>query len=182
MKFQSTEGTNPPEFQVFFNDVVSNDFNHLFASLPPERRYFAAGVPGSFYSRLFPKSSLHFAHSASSLSWLSRVPEEVTDKSSPAYNGEKIHYIGARKEVSEAYSAQCVRDVGTFLLARAQELAGGGLLALVSPGLTDEISISRTSPGLNFQVFESCLIEMAKKVRSLNCLLQNLTAYIHTYV
>ena len=33
-----------PEFQVFFNDHVSNDFNQLFTSLPPKRRYYSTGV------------------------------------------------------------------------------------------------------------------------------------------
>ncbi|KAM7497726.1 hypothetical protein LguiA_022140 [Lonicera macranthoides] len=45
-----------PEFQVFFNDHVNNDFNILFRTLPPARKYFAVGVPGSFYSRMFPKA------------------------------------------------------------------------------------------------------------------------------
>ena len=36
-----------PEFQVFFNDHILNDFNTLFSSLPPNREYYAAGVPGS---------------------------------------------------------------------------------------------------------------------------------------
>jgi len=39
-----------PEFQVFFNDHVSNDFNTLFASLPLDRQYYAAAVAGSFYN------------------------------------------------------------------------------------------------------------------------------------
>nr|QTZ19614.1 SABATH methyltransferase 12 [Bixa orellana] len=43
--------TQIPEFQVFFNDHAGNDFNTLFASLPPEKQYSAAGVPGSFYGR-----------------------------------------------------------------------------------------------------------------------------------
>ncbi|CAI9763568.1 unnamed protein product [Fraxinus pennsylvanica] len=60
-----------PEFQVFFNDRTSNDFNTLFASLPQNKQYYAAGVPGSFYVRHFPKPSLHFAYSSCSLHWLS---------------------------------------------------------------------------------------------------------------
>ncbi|KAK9906084.1 hypothetical protein M0R45_000029 [Rubus argutus] len=53
-----------PEFQVFFNDHTPNDFNILFKSLPPNRQYYATGVPGSFYGRLFPKASLHIVHSS----------------------------------------------------------------------------------------------------------------------
>jgi jasmonate O-methyltransferase len=34
---------------------------------------FFAGVPGSFYCRLFRAKSLHFVHSSYSLMWLSRV-------------------------------------------------------------------------------------------------------------
>ena len=36
-KYQSLSPTSPlPEFQVFFNDQASNDFNTLFLTLPPE--------------------------------------------------------------------------------------------------------------------------------------------------
>ena len=55
---------NEPEFQVFFNDHASNDFNTLFLSLPAEKNYFEVGVLWSFHGRLFPKSSLHFVHSS----------------------------------------------------------------------------------------------------------------------
>ncbi|KAK6932210.1 SAM dependent carboxyl methyltransferase [Dillenia turbinata] len=37
------------EFQCFFSDHVSNDFNAFFAGLPTDRKYFVAGVPGSFH-------------------------------------------------------------------------------------------------------------------------------------
>ncbi|CAI9769174.1 unnamed protein product [Fraxinus pennsylvanica] len=67
-----------PEFQVFFNDRTSNDFNILFALLPSERQYYAAGVPGSFHGRVFPKDSLHFAYSSCALTWLSEIPKEET--------------------------------------------------------------------------------------------------------
>lgn len=76
--------TPMPEIQAYFNDLPANDFNTLFSLLPPKkgaeelgaglvREYFAAGVPGSFYGRLFPKASLHFATSLHCLHWISQV-------------------------------------------------------------------------------------------------------------
>ncbi|XP_048445409.1 paraxanthine methyltransferase 1-like [Pyrus x bretschneideri] len=44
-KYQHTT-IQVPEFQVHFSDLVSNDFNYLFATLPRDKQYFAAGVPG----------------------------------------------------------------------------------------------------------------------------------------
>jgi len=81
-------GIDPPEFTAFFSDLPSNDFNTLFQLLPPlvsnscmeeclaadgNRSYFVAGVPGSFYRRLFPARTIDFFHSAFSLHWLSQV-------------------------------------------------------------------------------------------------------------
>ncbi|GKU97657.1 hypothetical protein SLEP1_g10770 [Rubroshorea leprosula] len=40
-------------------------------------RYFAAGIPGQFQGRLFPKASLHPVHSSYALHWLSRTPKEL---------------------------------------------------------------------------------------------------------
>lgn len=117
------------EYQVFFNDQVSNDFNTLFKSLPFERVYFAAGVPGSFRGRLFPRGSLQFAHSSYALHWLSEIPKEVQDSSSPAWNKGKISY--ETKEVEEAYAGQFVRDIECFLEARAEEVQCGGFIAML---------------------------------------------------
>ncbi|KAL0446810.1 UNVERIFIED_CONTAM: Loganic acid O-methyltransferase [Sesamum latifolium] len=45
-KFDTEELSSlTPDFHVFFNDQVFNDFNTLFKSLPPKRLYYAAGVP-----------------------------------------------------------------------------------------------------------------------------------------
>ncbi|XP_047250261.1 loganic acid O-methyltransferase-like isoform X5 [Capsicum annuum] len=41
--------TNILEFEVFFNDHVTNDFNTLFRSVPIDRSYYAFGVPGTFH-------------------------------------------------------------------------------------------------------------------------------------
>ncbi|THF97749.1 hypothetical protein TEA_002855 [Camellia sinensis var. sinensis] len=111
-----------PEFQLFFNDHASNDFNTLFTTLPPDRNYFAAGVPDSFYGRFFPKSSIHLMYSSFALHWLSKVPEELLDNGSLAWNKGKIHYTIASKEIADVYAAQFAKDMDTFFNARADEI------------------------------------------------------------
>ncbi|KAH6827799.1 hypothetical protein C2S53_017158 [Perilla frutescens var. hirtella] len=155
-----------PEFHVFFNDVITNDFNTLFSSLPPNRSYNVAAVPGDFHRRLLPPSSVHFAYSSWSLHWLSEVPKAVEDSDSPAWNGGDIFYRGERKEVCDAYLDQFGRDVESFLKCRAVEMAGGGLMALLLPGVpafwNPENEFTLVSVA---ELLRSSLIDMAKKGR-----------------
>ena len=81
------ETTQPPldlikaELQYFFVDLPDNDFNSLFHMLhSPDcstlfrgLKFFAAGVPGSFYERVLPEGSVDFAITMYSLHWLSQV-------------------------------------------------------------------------------------------------------------
>ncbi|CAK9137465.1 LAMT/FAMT [Ilex paraguariensis] len=148
------------EFQVFFNDHISNDFNTLFASLPVDRKYFGVGVPGSFYDRLFPSSSLHFVHSSYALHWLSKVPEKLLDKNSSTWNKGKIHYTGASDEVMKAYAAQFESDMENFLDARAKEIVVGGMMVLIMQSLPDNIDHSKTPTGVIFKFVEDGLMDM----------------------
>ena len=156
--------SQPPEFQVFFNDQASNDFNQLFTTLPPERRYFASGVPGSFYGRLFPSASLHFVYASHSLQMLSTVPKEVTDRRSPAWNKGRIHYSNSTNEVVKAYEAQYAKDMESFLKARAEEIVQGGLLAFVVPGRPNGAPHSEAFGNRTAELLGSCLIDMVNKV------------------
>lgn len=155
-----------PDIQVLFNDQVSNDFNTLFKTLPQNRKYFATGVPGSFCGRLFPKETLHFVHSSAALCWLSKVPSEITDSASSAWNKGRIHHTNAPKEVADAYATQYKKDLENFLRARAQELVGNGLMLLQIP-VSDVILDSDVDPGKVFELLGSCLVDMAKVVRHL---------------
>lgn len=151
-------------FQVFFNDHFENDFNTLFKSLLQTRTYLAAGVPGSFHSRLFPNSSLHFVHCSYSLHWLSKVPSQVMDKASPAWNKGRIHYTNAGKQVVKAFADQYAEDILSFLNARAEELVVGGLMALIIPAVPDILLPSDTTNGTEKDLLGSCLMDMTKMV------------------
>ncbi|PON82303.1 SAM dependent carboxyl methyltransferase [Trema orientale] len=163
IKYSHDDSLTLPEFHVYFSDHVSNDFNFLFANLPKERRYFAASAPGSFHDRLFPRASLNFAYSSHALQWLSRVPRELGDSSSPAYNKGRIFYANAGKEVGEAYRHQHQEDMEKFLGARAEELAPGGLMVILMSGREDGTSPVQSSLAPLFEPLESSLVDMANE-------------------
>ncbi|XP_009631213.1 indole-3-acetate O-methyltransferase 1-like [Nicotiana tomentosiformis] len=160
-------GLQPPEFSAFFSDLPSNDFNTLFQLLPPlannacgsmeeclasnsHRSYFAAGVPGSFYRRLFPARSIDVFYSAFSLHWLSQVPDIVLDKRSGAYNKGRIYIHGANESTANAYKKQFQSDLANFLGARSKEMKRGGFMFLVCLGRTSVDPTDQGGAGLLF--------------------------------
>ncbi|XP_048330652.2 loganic acid O-methyltransferase-like [Ziziphus jujuba] len=164
LKYQSqSPASKIPEFQVFFNDHTSNDFNFLFTSLPKDREYYAAGLPGSFHCRIFPEVSLHIVHASSSIHWLSRVPKEVMNKNSPAWNGGRIHYTNSGDEVIRAYKAQYDEDTDRFLQARAHEVVLGGLMLLIFSSIPKGTLHSQPLGNIFFNLLGSCLMDVAKK-------------------
>ncbi|KDP38130.1 hypothetical protein JCGZ_04773 [Jatropha curcas] len=180
-KCQSQGLASPiPEFQVFFNDHVLNDFNTLFRSLPPKRGYFAAGVPGSFLGRLFSRSSLHLMHTSASLHWLSQMPEEILNNHSPVWNKGRIFYTNASDEVCKAYATQFEKDMEIFLDARAKELVVGGIILIMVPTIHDGISHSCEYFNVSFDILGSSLMDMAREglVREVQVESFNLPFYI----
>ncbi|ESQ34837.1 hypothetical protein EUTSA_v10007856mg [Eutrema salsugineum] len=146
-----------PELRVSLNDLPSNDFNYIFASLPEfydrlNKRdnnkkeglgfdqggpCFVSAVPGSFYGRLFPRRSLHFVYSSSSLHWLSQVPCGELDKEAGVAitadldNRGKIYLSKTSpKSAHKAYALQFQTDFSVFLRSRSEELVAGGRMVL----------------------------------------------------
>ncbi|KAJ4949872.1 hypothetical protein NE237_000021 [Protea cynaroides] len=139
LKFMVT--SRRTEIQVFLNDLPSNDFNSVFLAWPsffkeklskcngrndferspvPPPFVSIAGVPGSFYGRLFPTDSLHFIHSSFSLHWLSRVPVTLYDEDGKSMNKGKIYISESSPHlVSEAYLIQFQEDFSLFLRSRS---------------------------------------------------------------
>ncbi|XP_011069731.1 probable S-adenosylmethionine-dependent methyltransferase At5g37990 [Sesamum indicum] len=155
-----------PKFVVVFNDVITNDFNTLFSSLPPHRNYNAVGVPGDFHARLLPESSLLFAYSSWALHWLTEVPKVVGESGSRAWNKGEILYTKDRKDVCDAYLNQYAKDIEAFLDAREVEMMSGGLMTLLIPAVPAfwNPDTEYTYPS-DVNLLGSCLMDMAKKGR-----------------
>ncbi|XP_009800641.1 probable methyltransferase TCM_000331 isoform X1 [Nicotiana sylvestris] len=132
----------PPEFQVYLNDLPDNDFNSVFKSIPSflenlkkekgdkfGNNCYIAGVPGSFYERLFPSNSLNFVHSSYSLHWLSQVPKGLESNKGSIFISKS-----SPPQVLEAYFKQFEKDFSSFLHFRSQELISGGHMVLVCVG------------------------------------------------
>ncbi|XP_054787931.1 loganic acid O-methyltransferase-like [Prosopis cineraria] len=148
------------EFQALFNDHAGNDFNTLFKSLPEDKLYYAAAVPGSFHGRLFPESSIHVLNSSYALHWLSRIPKDIVDKNSPAYNKGRIYFTNEDKNVAGAYSAQFAKDIESFLNSRALELVPGGIMTLIIPCVPPD---SKNAFQAQANIMENILAEMANE-------------------
>ncbi|PON98213.1 SAM dependent carboxyl methyltransferase [Trema orientale] len=170
--------SQPPSLQVFLNDLPGNDFNALFRSLPGfggnmmeellgegSNNFgpcFFAGVPGSFYGRLFPNDSLHFFYSSYALMWISKVPKGLVSEAGEALNkGNLCIAKTSPPEVHKAYFEQFQRDFTLFLKSRAEELVPGGgvvLTILGSMKSNDPLNIWEfIGLKLNDMVLEVCM-------------------------
>ncbi|KAL1200902.1 Farnesoic acid carboxyl-O-methyltransferase [Cardamine amara subsp. amara] len=150
------------EFQVFFNDSSNNDFNSLFKTLPPTRKYFATGVPGSFFGRVLPRNTLHVGVSSFSIHFVSMIPKEFKNRDSPLWNKD-IYCTGFSKKIEKLYLDQYKIDMEIFLNARAQELMSSGLLLLLGGCLPNGVKMSETVNGMMTDIIGSSLSEIAKK-------------------
>ncbi|MCL7038456.1 hypothetical protein MKW94_019587 [Papaver nudicaule] len=131
-----------PDILVFLNDLPSNDFNTLFKdvkSFCDELKRtkgdgfgpcFVAGMPGTFYGRLFPSDSLHIIHSSYSLHWSSQVPPGIEETNKGNFYIAK----SSPPSVITAYLNQFKKDFGVFLECRSEELVNGGRMVLTLQG------------------------------------------------
>lgn len=167
-KYSTANHGEVPEFHVFFNDTIVNDFNTLFRALPTNsnnnnKQYMVAGVPGSLNGRLFPKASMNLMHSSVALHWLTSVPKEVTMEDSPLWNKGRVTYALSCSEIGEAFRAQFFRDMEAFFRARSEELIPGGLLLIVMPGRSEGSLPSESTLPHNFERLGDALGDMVNE-------------------
>ncbi|CAH8386298.1 unnamed protein product [Eruca vesicaria subsp. sativa] len=164
-KYHKETGQNPAEnitFQVVFNDFTNNDFNTLFQTLPARRKYYSAGVPGSFFRRVLPKHSFHIGVINYAFHFTSQVPKGVTDRDSPLWNKD-MHCTGFNEMVKKAYLDQYSADIKNLLDARAEELLPGGLMLVFGSGLRDGVKMSETAKGMVLDFIGASLNDLAQQ-------------------
>ncbi|TVU11857.1 hypothetical protein EJB05_45466 [Eragrostis curvula] len=140
------------ELQFFLNDLPGNDFNNLFGlfeqfkkltatkhmgeTLPP---YYISGSPGSYYTRLFPRQSVHLFHSLFCLQWRSQSPKGLEGTRKTHTDGGDI-YITSTSSPStvKLFQKQFQKDFSLFLKLRYEELVFGGQMVLTFIGRKKE--------------------------------------------
>ncbi|CAM0913234.1 unnamed protein product [Alopecurus aequalis] len=162
------------EVQFFLNDLPGNDFNLVFRSLehfqnpgyggteaPP---YYVAGLPGSYYGKLFPSRSVHLFHSSYSLMWRSKVPSEL---SSCTHLNEGNIYIGKTTPptVIKLFQEQFQKDFELFLTLRSRELVSGGRMFLTFLGQKSEDMLMHGDVSTVFELVAKSLSSLVLKGR-----------------
>lgn len=144
---------HPPQLQFFLNDLPGNDFNNLFqlieqfnksstthkgdaateALQPP---CYISGLPGSYYTRIFPSESVHLFHSLFCLQWRSQAPEQLKGTQKSCLD----IYITKTMSPSmvKLFQHQFQKDFSLFLRLRYEELVSGGQMVLTFIGRKHE--------------------------------------------
>ncbi|EOA12693.1 hypothetical protein CARUB_v10027937mg, partial [Capsella rubella] len=138
-----------------FQEKLKMDYKNIFIGICPSGSCFVSGVPGSFYSRLFPNKSLHFVHSACSIYWLSKVSEGIEDNNKNIYIRNPCPL-----NVSKAYLDQFQKDFSLFLKMRSEEAEMLLILDLVSEVIIQTSSCCFLDPN---KVYTSLLLRVVKE-------------------
>ncbi|KAI6677203.1 hypothetical protein NL676_037999 [Syzygium grande] len=127
-----------------------------------------------------PRRRIHVVHSAHALPWLGKLPEELLDANSPAYNKGRVYYIGAPGQVIDAYAAQFAKDTAMFLSALGKEAVSGGIMVLLMPGRANGIAHSCVLSDVMFDLLGLCLMDMAKEGKTSEALVDSFNVPVYT--
>lgn len=161
--------------QFFLNDLPGNDFNLVFQSLERFKKltaeekgealppYYIAGLPGSFFIRLFPDHCVHLFHSSYCLMWRSKVREELS-RGIALNEGNIYIWEATPPSVVKMHRKQFQDDFSLFLRLRHSELVSGGQMVLTFLGRKNKDVLRGENSyiwGLLAQAFQS-LVEQGR--------------------
>jgi indole-3-acetate O-methyltransferase len=94
------------QFQYFFVDLPSNDFNSLFRMLhdlhsamefgDEDPRLFSSGIAGSFYECVLPPQSVDVTIAMYSMHWLSQVRQDRFDRAEHEFIWDSLDFATAK--------------------------------------------------------------------------------------
>lgn len=155
--------TNAPIW-MFFNDLPTNDFNHLFSNLFLKGRnsldaenVFPAAISGTGFGRLVPPCSLSVATSFNAIGFLERIPEgaSLPNYILPMPPNAPRSGVSVSDSEHAPFRVQAATDLRVFYQARADELVSGGRLLLQVFGRNEDIS---TAHGI-YDVLSDALLD-----------------------
>jgi hypothetical protein len=157
--------------RVFFDDLPTNDFNHLFANLFSQNgaafsdpEVFPAAIAGSAFSRLMPPGSLDVVTTFNAIGFLEKKPDApLPNYILPMGPGPRAPRDGVSvtEAEREPFRLQAAEDLRRFYLARAEELASGGKLLVQVFGRDETHS---TSHGI-YDVLSDAILDQVEAGR-----------------
>ncbi|PAN25138.1 hypothetical protein PAHAL_4G278400 [Panicum hallii] len=139
-------------FQSFEQLKNSTAADHKGERLPP---FYITGVPGSYYTRLFPFQSVHLFHSSFSLHWHSQFPDVLDGNKGNTYIAKTTP-----PSVVKLYQEQKEEDIYSGSMNYLYELLAQSLQSLVEKDLVNQKKLN----SFNLPIYGASVTEVKEVV------------------